>query len=557
MRSNQYSSSSYPETGLPAVSNDRAMSLYQARGQMMGDDDDDDVIDLREYWQVIWQRKTTVLIFLAMALIAAAISTSLKPKIYKSSLTMQIERFSNAALSAEGTNAGYDYWYDDFYQTQFELLKSHSLAVRVVKDLGLTSVDQISGKPEASLSSRFVTGFNELVSGESGNPDVAAELTVKPDTAETSVVGLASALRGRFSVRPIENSRLVTLNFDSTSPDSAAKIVNAYADSFMQMNLERRIADSTYAQSFLSEQIKQVRANLEDSENRLVEYADRKHIADLDQRLIAFQHKLKVLNDKLLNVEAGRIEAQAAYEEMNATNSKGMSSIVDDELVKAYKQTLVRLESEYARKLQVFKPAYPEMQQLKGQIEGLKHKIGEEVANASNVLETTYNSSAREEAMLRKRIAEVNNDVLSLRKRTTDYQVLKRDVETNLVLYDSLLQQTKQIGVAAGINANNISVVDYALVPGSPYKPNLKKSLTMAFIFGLLGGIGLAFLFNKLDDTVKTVADIENLTDLSVLGIVPKVDHIHGTGCLGLLAFKNPTSAIPSPRYLPERHITV
>jgi len=545
MRSNPPLSNQH--SGLPAVPHDsHAMSVYHARGPMSDQFDDDDVIDLREYWNIIWARKGTVLIFVVMALIAATISTSMKPKVYKSALTMQIERFSNATLNAEGTGAGYDYWaYEDFYQTQFELIKSHSLAERVVKDLDITSFEQIYGKPRPS----FYTQLKNSIFSEGMSSSVAAENNnTSPDAinqqVEVSSVQLASGLRGGLSVKPIENSRLVTLSFDSTSAEMATRIVNAYADSFMQMNLERCVADSTYAQSFLNEQIKQVRANLEDSESKLVEYANEKQIADLDQRLSSLQQKLQALNNKLLDVEAGRIEAQAAFEEMNDNGSKGLSTVVDDQLIKTYKQTLVRLESEYARKLKVFKPAYPEMKQLKGQITGLQNKIDEEVVNSTNVLETTYSASAREETMLKKRIAEVNENILDLRKRTTDYQVLKRDVESNLILYDSLLQQAKEISVASGINANNISVVDYALVPAAPYKPNLQKNLTMALIFGLLGGIGLAFLFNKLDDTIKTGSDLEDATNLSLLGIVPEVDKNTVKGAISLMTFEDPTSAI-------------
>jgi uncharacterized protein involved in exopolysaccharide biosynthesis len=202
MRPNQQHS------GLPTVPHDsHAMSIYHAQGQMPGQFEDDDVIDLREYWNVIWQRKITVLIFLLMALIATAISTSLKPKIYKSTLTMQIERFSNAALSSEGAGSGYDYWaYEDFYQTQFELLKSHSLAERVVKDLNLTSFEQIHGKPKPSFYSDLVNSIFDK--GES-NP--AADDANNPPP-EVSTVQLASSLRGGLGVRPIENSRLVTLS---------------------------------------------------------------------------------------------------------------------------------------------------------------------------------------------------------------------------------------------------------------------------------------------------------------------------------------------------------
>ena len=525
-----------PQAGFPMVPYDgRAMAAYY--GQYPGQMDDDDAIDLREYWRVIWQRKFTVLAFLLMALISTAISTSMKPKVYKSHLTLQIERFSNAALHAEGSSQGYDYWaYEDFYQTQFELLKSFTLAERVVKDLNITSFEQVNGKPSPSF-------FAQLIQSLKGNKE--AEDGLSSDQMED--VGtryLAAALRGNLSVTPVESSRLVDISFDSTSAEMSARIANAYADSFMQMNLERRIADSTYAQSFLNEQIKQVRANLEDSESRLVDYSIDKQIADLDQRLNALQQKLQALTNKLLDIEASRIQAQATYDEMRAIGSKGIMTVVDNALINDYKRTLVQLQSEYFKKLKLFKPAYPEMQQLNGQIAGLKSKIREEIQNSAGVLEATYRSASRQEAMLKVRIAEVNAEVLSFRQRTTDYQALKRDVETNLILYDSLLQQTKEIGVASGISANNISVVDYALVPGGPYKPNLGKNLMLALMLGTLGGIGLAFLFNKLDDTIKTGSDLESLTKLSVLGIVPEVDKAIEKGCIGLLAYSDPTSAL-------------
>ncbi len=522
---------------LPAVAGNHQMLPFT--GHTHRRSFEEDTIDLRAYWRIIWQRKVTVILFTILAMVVAFVTTAQKPKIYKSQLTMQIERSSNNMLNADGMTSMYDYWYsDDFYETQFELLKSNTLAERVSRDLNITSYEQITGKPQPSLWQQIL---------ESGSAEQDAVETIKPEETfvpmrEPEV--FAGALRGGLGVKPVKNSRLVTLSYDSTSPEMAAKIVNAYADSFMAMNLERRIADSSYAQTFLGEQIKQVRANLEESERVLVEYADQKKIADLDERLSVHQRKLDSLSDKLIEVEARRIEAQAAYEEETSTGIDSTENLAPGTLIFAYKQSIAQLESEYVEKSGIYKPAYPEMIELRAQIQGVKDKLNYEYSQLRQLKEVKFKAAQREESILKSRINEINQQVLDLRKRTTDYQALKRDVDSNLVLYDSLLQQTKEIGVAAGISANNISVVDYAKVPGSSYKPDMHKSLKMALLFGLLGGIGLAFLFDKLDDTVKSGGDLEEVTGLSVLGIVPQINKQETEGSIGMLTHKDPTSAL-------------
>lgn len=520
--------------GLPMVMGNHQMMPFTGHAGKQAFEDD--AIDLRAYWRVIWQRKLTVILFTILALVVAFIHTAQKPRIYKSHLTLQIERSSNNMLNAEGMTAMYDYWYsDDFYETQFELLKSNTLAERVARDLNITSYQQISGKPQPSLWQQLLGSGDEVAAAET---QAAADIRTDIEPEQ-----FAGALRGGLGVSPIKNSRLVVLSYDSTSPEMAAEIVNAYADSFMAMNLERRIADSSYAQTFLAEQIKQVRANLEESERLLVDYADEKQIADLDERLSVHQRKLDSLSEKLIEVEARRIETQAAYEE-EANVGIDSSQLAPGSLIFAYKQSLAQLESEYAEKSSIYKSAYPEMQELRSQIDGLKRKLKYEYTQLRQLKELKFKAAQREESMLKLRIEEVNKQVLDLRKRTTDYQALKRDVDTNLVLYDSLLQQTKEIGVAAGISANNISVVDYAKIPGSPYKPDMGKSLKMALLFGLLGGIGLAFLFDKLDDTVKSGGDLEDVTGLSVLGIVPQIDKQEISSSVGMLTHQDPTSAL-------------
>lgn len=521
---------------LPALAGTQALAL--SRMNTFGvDENDDDVIDLRQYWQVIWKHRLTIIIFTMVVLLAVTIHTALQTPQYRSTLTLQIERNVNRTLSDSMMYA--ELYSTDFYQTQYELIKSYTMAERVARDLNLTSFSQLMPAKQTSFF-QDIFGTSEMKNGTPENSEgSAARQIFEPEY-------FASTLQGALNVRPVKNSRLAHISIDSQSPQFAADAVNSYAKMFMEMNLERRVADASYAQSFLTEQIKQARANLEDSEVRLVEYARDKNIADLDDRLGGYMTQLKAFSRKLSAVEAGRIAAQAAFEEVSSGEGiGGLSLVMDNRLIQARKESLGKLESEYAEKLKLYKPAYPAMKQLQAQIQNVKNKIVEETSNIHQSLKLKYRSANREEKLLKTRMAQLNSEILDLRKRTTDYQTIKRDVESSLVLYDNLLQQTKAVGVAAGIRANNISVVDAGRVSLAPFKPNLQKNLTVALMMGLMGGIGLAFLFDKLDDTVKSSAHLEELTGLAVLGIVPAVDKKSLQDCsVALLTKHDPKSAI-------------
>ena len=526
---------SYAGSRLPvAYAEQQALMPYMKHDSA---EPDDDSIDLRQYWEIIWKHKITIAVFTLVVLLAATINTALQPPVYRSTLTLQIERSSNMNLQSE-MGMYMSMYSADFYETQYELLKSYSLAERVARDMNITSYDQLRGPRDTGT---FIDSIRTLIKGRPSSDehkDAESEAR-RPES-------FAGVLMAGLSVNPIKNSQLTYISFDSQSPTFAARAVNSYAKNFMDMNLEKRIADASYAQTFLAEQIKQVRADLEDSEHRLIEYAREKKIADLDDKLSGYIDQLKTLNQKLLVVESQRIEAQATYEEVKSGKGvAGIAEVTDNIVIQEYKQTLSKLESEYADKLNTFKPAYPGMQKLANRISSLKAKIREETGNISHTLESTYKAAQRQEALIKARIKQINQEVLDLRKRTTDYQTLKRDVDTNVLLYDNLLQQTKEVGVAAGVKANNISVVDAGRIPASPYKPNLQKNLSVALLIGLFGGVGLAFLFDKLDDTVKSGPHLEQLTGLPVLGIVPAVDKkAMQIGSVGMLARDDPKSPI-------------
>lgn len=518
---------------------ERQVALYDSMTGGPMDDEDDDAINLRDYWLVITRHKFTIIIFTVIALAAAAIATSLQTPIYRSSAKIQIDREAARVLEYDGVTpreAAYSY---DFYETQYQLLKSRTLAKRVVDQLGLESSKQFMGKEQPSFFKELKAFLRSLLAGEEATGTDSAKEDSTPQK------GLEGLLLASLDISPIKDSRLVVIHYDSPNPDLAAKVVNTLAKSFINMSLERRFEASSYAKTFLADRIKQVRANLEDSERRLVEYAGEREIIDFEQKQGVLMQKVEAINGKLIEVESERIEAESVFQEMQENSGLGMAQVLNSPVIQSYKESLAELESEYEQNLRIYKPAYPRMVQLKGQIDEVQRTIDEEVANIQAGLKGTYRASLRKEAMLKSRMADLKSQVLELQRKSTDYQALKRDVETNRKLYDGLLQRIKEVGVAAGVGTNNISIIDPGEVPGSAYKPNMRRNLQLALIVGLMGGIGLAFLFEHLDDTVKSSADLERLTGLPVLGVIPEVSMQNQEGeSVAMYAYDQPKSAL-------------
>lgn len=503
--------------------------------------------DLRRYWTIILRRKWTVFALVVASFVLALVVTYNTAPVYRSTLLMQIEPQTDQFLEFQGNVSMGDPSLDwKFYQTQYDLLKSRSLARRVIDQLGLEAAAQrrLPTKSEPGFltelkgSIRGLFNKTEAASGESDPPAVRAK-TNKPN--------LEGALVANLTVSPLPDSRLVSIHYDSTKPQEAAAVVNAVAENYINMTLERRYDASAYAKKFLEERIEQVRANLEDSERRLTAYAREREIVDFEDKLGSLLQTLNTMNQTLVGVEAQRIQAESQYS--RSLEGKGLAAhkVLESGTIQTLKAQKGALEVEYQEQLKVYKPGYPKMQQLQRQIAEIDQQINEEVASISDAVKTGYEAKVQEQASLQARVSEVKTEILDLQTRSTDFQALKREVDTNRELYDGLLQRMKEVGVVAGITTNNISIVDRGLVPESAYKPNLRKNLTVAIALGLIAGVLLAVLLEHMDDSVKTSEDIENHARIPVLGVVPMVppkDHSVTKEEIPLLAAKAPKSPL-------------
>lgn len=495
---------------------------------------DEDSIDLREYWNVLVRRRWTVFITIGVLVIGTIIATAMMTPIYRGTTVVQIERDSGKVLEYQAVTAEEAVNDKDFYQTQYELLRSRTLARRVIEQLGLRDSGALMpGKPEPTLFGGIIVDLIGAADKEDGSlPEQRS-----PDLETLFLESLV--------IQPVRNSRLVRLNYFSTDPNEAALVANTIASSFVDMSLERRFEASAYAKNFLEERLKQVRADLEDSERAMIRYTQERGIINQEDKLGILTEKLKEMNRAQVQVEAERIAAESQYQEMLKASTASLAEMLDSPVIQDLKRQRSDLESEYKENLKIYKPDYPKMLQLKEKIGQVDQALAKEIGHIRDGIKVKYQAKMREEAKLAESIDATRTEILDLELNSTDFQTLKRGVDTNRELYDGLLQRMKEVGVAAGASNNNISVIDKAEVPRNKFSPSLKMNVSIALALGLFFGVLLAFLFETLDDTVKSAADLEKSLKKPVLGVIPRADSKDAALAeTALVSVQDPTSAM-------------
>jgi capsular exopolysaccharide synthesis family protein len=472
-------------------------------------------LDLLSYWRMLLNRRWTILAVLLASLALGGLLIFLTTPEYKAATSIQIEREAAKIIDVQGVEAAESPAGDrEFYETQYELLKSRSLAERVARSLNLADnteflTAQAGAGPIDNLRSRL---------GDAPQPP--------RDPVARERAAVAQLMAG-LDVEPVRNSRLVQVGFTAADPELSARVANAVADAFIESTLRRRFDASAYAREFLEKRLAEVKQRLEQSERQLVSYAQSQGIVNVPSgegagggRSID-SSSLVSLNDSLSAAKAERIRAEAQWRQAQAAGALTLPAVLQSSSINVMRETRARLTAEYQQKLSTFQPAYPDMVQLRAQIDELDRQIAAEVSNVKTSVRNNYEAARRQEAALEAQVAGLKSGVLNLQGRSIQYTILQREVDTNRELYDGLLQRYKQIGVAGGVGTNNISIVDRAEVPGSPAKPNKPLILAIAAVIGLLAGLLLAFVLEHLDETITTPDDIEQKLGLALVGAIP------------------------------------
>ena len=424
--------------------------------------EDEDEFKLLDYWRILVKRKWTVLAVTALVLVIGFVATLMTTPIYRSTAVLQLERSNLQVVQVGGVNAeGSSFFDSSFQQTQIELLKSRALAERVVSKMGLAQSGELDGVAPGSAWQRLVA----LVRGRPDEPEEAQAAGKGGKASKEQLAGLASAFRAGLTVEPVRDSELVRLNYDSPDPRFSQRAANAVAEVFVGQNLERRFDSTSYAKNYLEDRLQELKLKLEDSERKLVEFAQKEQIVSAggdNGGANLIEQNLGSLNAAYAKAKEDRIRAEARWHQSASLRGTGLQNSVENPMIKTLQESRAKLLLEYQDKLRLYKPDYPVMQQLKSQIDEIETQIRGEEGNIRSGIQADYQAALQQEQMLASQLNGLKGDVLDLQKRSIQYNILKRDVDTNRQLYDGLLQRYKEIGIASGVSANNISLVDRA-----------------------------------------------------------------------------------------------
>lgn len=512
----------------------------------------DDRIDLKTIGRAVVKHKWTIVGITALCTLAAGVYTLRITPQYQSAALLQIDRVAQKVVGFNAEVELDEGPASDQLQlrTQIELLKSRSLAERVIDEMGLYKPGAPPPEPTTSAGDGdavFSSG-HELV-------DRGIGLAVKlwgnlrtlftPSQADSGALSRTAAVaqfKQAVTVEPIRNSRLVEVRVLNADPELAARIANTMAKAFIATNIERKLHSSIYAREFLEEQIRQTKAKLEESERVINKYAKKNEILNLGDKGSAATQTFVDFSAALAKAEQDRIKAETQYNQVRLNPESAPQAVVN-EAIRAYKEQRARLEAEYAKNLAIYKPDYPAMVQARAQIADLEARIKTEVNTILASIQGQYIAARKAEEQLKTKVSSSRSEVLNVQDRSVDMNLLSRELDTNRQVYDSLLQRLKEVSVTAGITTNNVSIVDEASVPLFPANPNLKINVGLGMMLGLFLGMLAALLREQLDDSVKHANEIETQYHLPLLGLIPFTKPDKGRNePVALLAHREPRS---------------
>ncbi len=476
--------------------------------------------DLREYFRLVVSRWPTILLVTGLCVALALAHFVVTPPEYRAETLLQIEQRSPLALKDNSNPYLEAFLTQKYYPTQYRLLKSRGFAERVVQRLGLAN-------------------HLGLDSGEMDSKDGL-------ETDQAVLADLARRLLGRIRVVPIQGTELVTLSYVSYQPEQAADIVNAYALEYISWNIENRSVLIDKTSSFLQAELQQIKTELKEKETHLEEYSRSTDILTFDPGSNPTLQRLANLNQELLGAQADVRDKDASYRELSQLPRERVADEESKGLIAELRKEQLRRQSEYEAKLQVYKPDWPAMVELRAAIEdadrAYQRAVDKHYREAENRHQAEAQAARNQQRRLEREISTVKSEAMDLGSVSIEYNNLQMEIEARRTRQDELLQQLSTTSMSArmfGERESNVRVVEQALVPSSPFRPSLSLDLSLGLSSGLILGIGLILLLHFLDRTIKSPEELERIVKLPLLGVIPDVNQkSQGYGIAGYYGYR-------------------
>lgn len=467
-------------------------------------------VDMRFMLAVVRRNLLAIGLIMVIAVSLTVIATLLTTPKYTAASKIQINDSSGRVLGEEDTQdealgSGWDT--DRFLKTQTEVILSRGLAQRVAQRLNLAG------------NAAF------FAAQESKAPEPGTSLAqAQADATRLLMNGVAVDLP--------RDSRIVTVAFTSTDAQLAAKIANAYVDEFIQSNLQRKFDSSSYARTFLGEQLQLAKQKVEESERALNAYARTNGLiiarsagsGDKDSAgsgETVTTSSLLQLNTAANDATAKRIAAEGRWRAMSSVPLLGSNEVLTNSTISSLLSQKATVEASLKEEQSRHMDDYPAVLAKRSQLKSLNDQIQQTATNIKSSVRSDYQAAVENENRLLEQVRGLKNDTLAEQDRTVQYGLLSRDADTNRQVYDGLLERYKKLNAVAGVSLSNVSVIDDAEAPGVPSSPRLLRNLLIGLLVGGVAAGAVVFIREQFNDSIRIPDDVEAKLEMSLLGVIP------------------------------------
>lgn len=492
----------------------------------------DDEIDLLQLWHSIWQRKGSIVtLVLVVAMLSTLVVLSITP-IYRAAATLLIEQKAAKVVSIEQVY-GLDGSGNEYLQTQFELLRSRSLAERVVRELNLTTHPEFDPRQQPAP----LIDFNALIA--SLPLDQLAQLNpfTRPADLEPSIEPgeaqifdqVTRALMARITVEPQAKTQMVRIEVDMADAALAARAANALAQGFIESQLEASMDMSMTATNWMNSRLGELRTKLKQAEDRLQAFREQENLIDVQGVATVTANELSLTGDRMIDARRQRAEAESQYRQVQSMRNGGweklatVSAVLGHPLIQQFKAEEARARSKVDELSKRYGARHPTMEAARTELKAATASLRGQVEQIVAGIERNYQLAVANESSLRASFDANKAQIQDISRKEFQVRELQREVETNRTLYDTFMSRLKETAATSDLDSANARIVDLATVPGAPLTPQKGLIVGVAALLALLAGMGLALLLDALDNTFKSTDDVEAKLNLPVLGVLPQI----------------------------------
>jgi succinoglycan biosynthesis transport protein ExoP len=499
-------------------------SSYRESPYIVLDEGDFTRIDLRQYWRIVRKHIWLVLAVPLAFVVLTAAHDLMVTRLYTAQATILIKNNAPQVYeytsmdNAGGAEGGAGAQWNVNNKTEYTLLESRNLANRVILAEGLFANPLFVGGRAARAPEGAAGDLGDDVAGDGLNEQVPA--------------GLIARYLADLKVAPIEETELVAVSFTTPDPALSARVVNAHVREFTRQGIELNSQASDQAAQFLQKKLAQLKRQVEESELALNNYRRDKGIIpgliSVNGNEDVVLGRLDKLSEQVQQAHLANLNLETQIDLVKQGHADALPAVIGSTIVQKLRENLDTFQAQYASMSGQYKPEYLPMAELTAKINGTREALKREIASIVASIETQYAASLKDEEALNQELKHEKEFALGLNDAAVKYAILQREADTNKQLYNAVLTRMKDVEVTADLHASNISIVDRATPPTAPSSPRQVRDLLAAALLGLMGGVGLAFLLERHDDTFKDAAEIETYLRVPQLGTIPSFQRLSG-----------------------------